>query len=76
MDRLVLALIVAAALVGCGSKEVTTATTDGEKAEIAQSKAAWDNEKIAAFQKAHKEARSGADELSNGTQATPAGPQK
>ena len=51
-----LSFIVAVALVGCGSTE-TTATVNqaAEKGAIAESTAAWDKDKVEAFNKAHAE---------------------
>ena len=57
MDRLTLAvLIVAASLFGCGSSSETTSTpSPTEGAAIAESKSAWDSQKVEAFKKAHAE---------------------
>ena len=57
MDRLTLVvLIVAASLFGCGSSSETTSTpSPTEGAAIAESKAAWDDQKVEAFKKAHAE---------------------
>ena len=40
---------------GCGSPETTSAPTEPEKTTIAESKAAWDQNKVEAFKKAHNE---------------------
>jgi len=58
VDRLTLAvLIVAASLFGCGSSRSETSSTPSptEGAAIAESKSAWDSQKVEAFKKAHAE---------------------
>ena len=54
--RLVLgALVVSVAIIGCGSGGTSETPPATEKAAIADSKAAWNDEKVNAFKKAHNE---------------------
>ncbi len=60
------AILIAVALVGCGSSEPAPTPTASEGQAIAQSTATWDQQKLDAFKKAHERAKSGADEDSSG----------
>ena len=70
MARLsLICLVTAVTLVGCGSPEPVVAPSEGEKAAITESKSAWTQDKLDAFNKAHDDARTGKDEQSNGLPA-------
>ncbi|MEI8281134.1 MAG: hypothetical protein WCG75_01895 [Armatimonadota bacterium] len=56
MDRLILlAVLAAATLVGCGGPETAAAGPTEDKQAISESKAAWDQNKLDAFKQAHAE---------------------
>ena len=56
VDRLVLLVVLAAAiLVGCGGPETAATAPTEDKQAVAESKAAWDQNKLDAFKQAHAE---------------------